>query len=101
MLTLGNQTLVDRTGEQGDAVLADLVAEVLTGEADRTRVRGTQDVHIQVLPVFCMGRWARSGHGFNLSTSVLSAACCGVKWRWVEPSLGVVHTLQPDGKGTR
>ena len=27
VLTLGNQTLVDRAGQQGDAVLADLVAE--------------------------------------------------------------------------
>ena len=29
VLAMGNQSLVDRTSEQGDAVLADLVAEVL------------------------------------------------------------------------
>jgi len=29
VLTLGNQTLMDRTGQQGDAVPAHLVAEVL------------------------------------------------------------------------
>ncbi|CAK6688741.1 hypothetical protein OGCDGJMD_00487 [Cyanobium usitatum str. Tous] len=34
VLALRNQTLVNRTGEQGDAVLADLVAEVLTGDTD-------------------------------------------------------------------
>ena len=34
VLALGNQTLVNRTGEQGDAVPADLVAEVLTGDTD-------------------------------------------------------------------
>jgi hypothetical protein len=34
VLALGNQTLVNRTGQQGDAVLADLVAEVLTSDTD-------------------------------------------------------------------
>ena len=34
VLALGNQTLMNRTGQQGDAVLADLVAEVLTGDTD-------------------------------------------------------------------
>ena len=34
VLPLGNQTLMNRTGEQGDAVPADLVAEVLTGDTD-------------------------------------------------------------------
>ena len=36
MLALGNQTLMDRTGQHRDAVPADLVAEVLTGVADGT-----------------------------------------------------------------
>ena len=34
VLTLGNQTLVNRTGQQGDAVPADLIAKVLTGDTD-------------------------------------------------------------------
>ena len=34
VLALRNQTLMDRTGQQGDAVPADLVAEVLTGDTD-------------------------------------------------------------------
>ena len=34
VLSLRNQTLVNRTGQQGDAVLADLVAEVLAGDAN-------------------------------------------------------------------
>ena len=34
VLALGNQTLMNRTGQQGDAVPADLVAEVLTGDTN-------------------------------------------------------------------
>ena len=34
VLPLRNQTLMNRTGQQGDAVPADLVAEVLTGDTD-------------------------------------------------------------------
>jgi hypothetical protein len=36
MIALRNQTLMDGAGQQGDAVPADLVAEVLAGEADGT-----------------------------------------------------------------
>jgi len=39
VLALGNQTLMDRTGEHRDAVPGDLVAEVLTGDADGTRTK--------------------------------------------------------------
>ena len=39
VLALGNQTLMNRAGEQGDAVPADLVAEVLSVKADGTRLR--------------------------------------------------------------
>ena len=34
VLTLRNQTLVNRTGEQRDAVPTDLIAKVLAGETD-------------------------------------------------------------------
>ena len=34
VLPLRNQTLVNRTGQQGDAVPADLIAEVLAGDTD-------------------------------------------------------------------
>ena len=34
VLPLRNQTLVNRTGQQGDAVPADLVAEVQAGDTD-------------------------------------------------------------------
>ena len=34
VLALRNQTLVNRTGQQGDAVPSHLVAEVLTGDTD-------------------------------------------------------------------
>jgi len=35
MLTLGNQTLVNRAGQHGDAVFAHLMAKVLTVDAER------------------------------------------------------------------
>jgi len=38
VLALGNQTLVDRTGQHRDAVPADLVAEVLAGDANVRRM---------------------------------------------------------------
>ena len=34
VLAVGNQTLVNRTGEQGDAVPADLITEVLASHTD-------------------------------------------------------------------
>jgi hypothetical protein len=34
MLSLGNQTLMNRTGQEGDAVPSHFVAEVLTGDTD-------------------------------------------------------------------
>ena len=34
VLSVGNQTLMNRTSEKSDAVPADLVAEVLAGDAD-------------------------------------------------------------------
>jgi len=39
MLALGNQTLMDWTGEHRDAVPADLVAEVLTGHAGKDHLQ--------------------------------------------------------------
>jgi len=55
MLTLGDQTHMDRTGQHRDAMPADLIAEVLTGDADGTRAGRTQDIHIQVVPPLSRG----------------------------------------------
>jgi len=41
LLALGNQTLMDWTGQHRDAVPAHLVAEVLAGDADGTRAGRT------------------------------------------------------------
>ena len=49
VLALGNQTLMNGAGQQGDALAAVLAAEVLAGEADSTRTGRVQDIHIQVL----------------------------------------------------
>ena len=69
-----NQTLVNRTGEQGDAVVADLVTEALAGHADPCGAGGSQDVDIQVLPLLSgSGRWHRadSRHRWRAGTPVL------------------------------
>jgi len=74
MLTLGNQTLMDRTSQHRDAVPADLVAEVLTGDADGTGAGRTQDIHIQVVPLLSRDTRrdrAECGHKTDTSTSVL------------------------------
>ena len=85
VLALRNQTLVNRAGQQGDAVLADLVAEVLAGDAHGTRTGRTQDIHIQVLPFLCVGQRTRSSHGAIVSTPALVATVGGVKcWsHWI------------------
>jgi hypothetical protein len=81
---------MDRTGQHRDAVPADLVAEVLTGDADSARAGVTQDIHIQVVPLLSRdtrgGRESR-GHHRCASTPVLLA-----KWWW-----GQVLPLQIQG----
>lgn len=47
VLTLGNQTLMNQTGQQGDAVPVHLVADVLAGDADGTGAGGLQDIPLQ------------------------------------------------------
>jgi hypothetical protein len=51
VLTLGNQTLMNRTGQQSDAVPTHLVAEVLAGDADGTGAGGLQDIPLQEVPL--------------------------------------------------
>jgi len=51
VLALGNQTLVNGTGQQGDAVPADLVAEVLASDADGTGAGWFQYIPLQVIPL--------------------------------------------------
>jgi len=71
MLALGNKTLMDRTGQHRDAVPTDLVAKVLTGDADGTRTGRTQDIRIQVVPLLSRQRRGSSGHHRQLGVSVL------------------------------
>jgi hypothetical protein len=73
VLALRDQTLVNRTGQHRDAVLTDLVAEVLTGDADGARAGGFQDAHIQVVPFLSGGSRASSGHRRRASTPALVA----------------------------
>lgn len=71
MLTVGNQTLVDRAGQQGDAVPTDFIAEVLASDTHGTRAGGSQNIHIQVVPLLSGGRGKRGGHSNEARTLVL------------------------------
>jgi len=73
VLSLGDQTLMNRAGEQGDAVSADLVAEVLAGDADRTRAGGFQEIPLQVIPLLWVGQSGRGGHRSKARTPALVA----------------------------
>jgi len=79
MLALGNETLMNPAGQQGDAVPADLVAEVLTGDAEGTGAGWLQDIQVQVIPLFCVGQGIGDGHSTTASTPVLFAVVRGVK----------------------
>ena len=72
MLSLRNESLMDRTGKKSDAVPTDLVTEVLAGHADPGGVGGFQDIDIQVVPLLS-GNGINSGHRSQASTSVLLA----------------------------
>ena len=93
MLTLGDQTLMDRTGHHRDALVPDLVAEVLTGEANGTRAGWAQDIHIQVVPLLSGQRRASSGYHKQLSTPVPVA----VAWVGQVPLPPVAVKLRPTG----
>ncbi len=58
---------------------ANLVAEVLAGDADRPRAGGFEDIPLQVIPLFWMGQGDRSSHLGRESTSALVALVGGVK----------------------
>jgi hypothetical protein len=73
VLALGNQTLMNGAGEQGHAVPADLVAEVLTGDARRPRKGGFQNIPLQIIPLFWMDQVTGNSHKDAASTSVLVA----------------------------
>jgi hypothetical protein len=77
VLPLRTQTLVNRTGQQGDAVPADLVAEVLAGDADRPRAGWFEDIPLQVIPLFWMSQVTGNGHKSTASTPVLVTAMGG------------------------
>jgi len=74
VLTLGNESLMNRTGKQGDAVPADLIAEVLASHADLWGAGGFQDFDIQVVPLLGgggRGHRESGGHRTEADTSVL------------------------------
>jgi len=71
VLALGDKTLMDRAGEQGDEMPADFIAEVLAGDADGTRTGRAQNIHIQVVPLLSRDRSRRGSHHSKARTSVL------------------------------
>jgi hypothetical protein len=70
---------MNRAGQQGDAVPADLVAEVLAGDADRPCAGWFEDIPLQVIPLFWMGQVTGNGHKSTASTPVLVATTGVVK----------------------
>ena len=52
---------MNRTGEQGDAMPAHLIAKVLASHTDPGGAGGTQDIDIQVVPLL-------SGKGVTIHT---------------------------------
>jgi hypothetical protein len=73
VLALGNQTLVHRAGQHSDALVPDLIAEVLAGDADGTRAGRAQNIHIEVVPLLGRRSRASNGHHQSASTPVLVA----------------------------
>jgi len=65
-------------GEKGDAMPADLIAEVLTGDADPGGAGGSQDIDVQVVPLLC-GNGIGGRHRSQASTSVLLVTVQEVK----------------------
>lgn len=63
VLPVGDQALVQLTGEHGDAVRASVVAKPVTGEADLAAAGGTQHLLIEKRPLFCCGWDCRRGWG--------------------------------------
>jgi hypothetical protein len=83
-------------GEQGDAVPADLVAEVLAGDADRTRAGWFEDIPFQVIPLFWVGQGGRGGHSGKARTPVLVTVGWWVKESIETPGVAVVvSTSEP------
>ena len=68
VLPLRDQTLMDGAGQHRDAVLADLVAEVLAGDADGTRAGRAQNIRIQVVPLLSRGRVTGGGSDMMVRT---------------------------------
>ena len=66
-----DQTLMNRAGEQGDAVPAHLIAEVLAGDADRSCAGWFEDIPLQVIPLFWVGQRRGNGHRCLAGTPVL------------------------------
>jgi len=91
VLTLGNQTLMNRTGQHRDAVPADLVAEVLAVDANGTRAGRTQDIHIQVVPILRWQHRASRGHREKISALVLSVLSLGVKCCCCQTRAALAH----------
>jgi hypothetical protein len=65
---------MNRAGEKSYTMPADLIAEVLTGDADRPRAGWFKDIPLKKLPFFSGGRrWHREsrGHRTRADTPVL------------------------------
>ncbi len=93
---------MDRTGQHRDAMLADLVAEVLTGDADGTRASRTQDIHIQVvqaMPEDAGGGVMQHLNSGHLQLGVLALLFGGLQFWWFESILQKRDLARPLSEG--
>ena len=73
MLALGNESLMNRTGQQVDAAQSHLVAEVLAGHANPCGAGRTQDINIPIVPLLS-GKGISSRFQPKAGTSAVVAA---------------------------
>jgi len=79
LLTLANQGLVNRAGEQGDARAGNLVAEMPAGDAHLGGAGGPQHGVIEIGPLL---RLTKGSHQFFASTHVLAGRLAAVNRCW-------------------
>ena len=85
VLPLRNQTLMNRTGQKGDAVPAHLITEVLASHADPGGAGRSKDIYFQIIPLLS-GNGINSRHRSQASTSALLASPQEVKAGQKPPS---------------
>ena len=94
VLTLGDQTVMNRAGQQGDAVPAHLITEVLASHTDPGGAGRSKDIYFQIIPLLS-GNGINSRHRSQTSTSVPLATVQEVKANQKAPCRSLPGGLPP------